>query len=131
MKHKGKNDALFKTKYEREIGYFLFMCGEEDANFFSVPDKKRKTDDYVRLMLIAVAFNLNAPMLRILREAEDRKRDKEVLKRLEELKDDRAVIVGWVDEFVEKIRNEEVKEIALQYWKEKKENFGNSGSFPM
>lgn len=131
MKHKGKNDELFKTKYEREIGYFLFMCGEEDANFFSVPDKKRKTDDYVRLMLIAVAFNLPAPMMRILREAEDRKRAEEVLKRLEELKDDRAVIVGWVDEFVEKIRNEEVKEIALQYWKEKKENFGNSESFPI
>lgn len=130
MKHKGKNDELFKTQREREIGYFLFMCGEEDANFFSVPDRKRKTDDYVRLMLIALVFNLPAPMMRILKEAEEKKRDKEVLKRMEELKDDRAVIVGWVDEFVEKIRNEEVKEIALQYWNEKKENFEKNGEFP-
>lgn len=131
MKHKGKKKEAQYSEFYKETTYFLLLCSKEDADFFAVPDKERKMDDYVRLMVIAMALDFKGPMMRVLSEAEDRKRDKEVLDRLEQLKGDTATIAAWIDDFIDKIRNDDLKEIVLQHWNERREDFEKNGNLPL
>lgn len=70
-------------------------------------------------------------MMRVLSEAEDRKRDKEVLDRLEQLKGDTATIAAWIDDFIGKITDDDLKEIVLQHWNERREDFEKNGNLPL
>lgn len=78
MKRKREKVFIPKTKDDKEIFYFLAMCNDKDGDFLEIPDKKRKTDDYVRLLFIADFFELKAPMDRLLEEAVEKKRLDEI-----------------------------------------------------
>ena len=82
-------------------------------------------------MVIAMALDFKGPMMRVLSEAEDRKRDKEVLDRLEQLKGDTATIAAWIDDFIGKITDDDLKEIVLQHWNERREDFEKNGNLPL
>lgn len=43
-------------RFSRETEAFLMLCGEDDRKFFSIFKKKRKTEDYARLITVAAVL---------------------------------------------------------------------------
>ena len=43
---------MLKANLEKEITCFLILSSEKDVKFLDIPKRKRKTEDYVRLMCI-------------------------------------------------------------------------------
>ena len=127
MKDQFRKGTEWEEMFEKEIMVFFEMCGEEDRKFWGIPDKQRKTDDYVRLLIIPVALGLRFPMVRILGEAEKRKREESVMERFGEMEKEEKLVVGWIEDFIAKIENPIYKETVESIWKEKKERIEKEG----
>lgn len=96
MKNKGPEREDLREKQKNDTIYFLCLCGKKDREFLRIPDRERKTDDYVRLMCISLIFGFHYPAMRLLRESEDQKRVKAVLARLSEIESDYGLLRGWI-----------------------------------
>ena len=68
-------DFFDKQEWDNEILTFLVLCSPEDAAFMSTPAKKRKAEDYVRLMTLALVFGFRRVSMRVLQEAEEKGAD--------------------------------------------------------
>lgn len=81
-----KNKSVYKEMMERDTTYFLFLCGKSEKDFFILPDKHRKAEDYVRLMIISFSLGLNGAMLTLLNEVERKRRLDEISDCFEKIK---------------------------------------------
>lgn len=124
---KNKGKTSWKSRFDREIMLFLSMCRHDDSNFLNLPDKERKTEDYVRLIVISLALNLKSPMIRLLGEAERWKREEEIINYLEKIGNNCEIIIEWVDKFVNRIEKQILKQVAEEIWSAKKEDFVKNG----
>jgi len=120
MKNKGPEREDLKEKQKNDAIWFLCLCGEKDREFLRIPDRERKTDDYVRLMCISLIFGFHYPAMRLLRESEDQKRVKAVLARLSEVEGDYGLLASWMDSFISEIQIPGLRRLAAECWNETK-----------
>lgn len=111
-KYKALEDDWSRKSHE-EFVIFYSICGEGDQAFFDAPHNKRKTDDYARLMYIALVFGFNKLALQIIAKAKD---TDNVLRCLDTVSKDAPTIMKWFDDFVEDIPIPEFKKIAADTW---------------
>lgn len=105
---------------------FLSLCGEKDRKFLEVPQKKRKTEDYARLITITLIFGFKQVSMQLLGKAG--KRIGEVNEFIIKATGDYTTVKKWLDEFIENITVPKLKAITLNAWKEKSEGL-NSDNF--
>lgn len=123
--NKGMAEAEKRWKKDMEI--FFVLCGEEDRKFFLYPEKAASTDEYVRLFTIAAVFAFRGPMFRTIKQAEALNLDDRVFCRLKEIGRDYSRISGWMEDFIDKIEDEEMKRTAKEFWSERRRAFEKSG----
>lgn len=63
--------AEYRVELKEELELFLRMCSEQDRKFIDVPRKKRKSEDYARLMMIANVFGFYKILLLLAAQDED------------------------------------------------------------
>ena len=119
MRNKGKS-GNWEVRIEQDLKALMIMCNESDQKFFGIPNKRRKTEDYTRLIIIAWALNLRGAAVVLLGEAERKKRDKEVFDCLKAVENDYNVILKWVGDFICSIQDPDYRQVATEIWKEKK-----------
>ena len=113
---KNGTEELFAI-HKRQIANFLLMSSKEDVQFLDIPKRKRKTEDYVRLMCITMTFGFKGAFLKLAGEAGNR--IDEICNRMDELKKEPETVRKWLDDFVAQIRYPDVKVLAEKYVAEK------------
>lgn len=108
---------MLKANLEKEITCFLMLSSEKDVKFLDIPKRKRKTEDYVRLMCITMTFGFKGAFLKLAGEAGNR--IDEICSRLEELKKEPETVRKWLDDFVAQIRYPDAKALAEKHVAEK------------
>ena len=107
-----------KEEWEADITRFLMLCSKEDVQFLSQSKHKRKPEDYVRLMVIALTFGFRCAFMRILGEAERCKAD--IFGEFDAVKHDYARICGWIEDFIAAIPHDDLREIVREEWEKKR-----------
>ena len=120
---KNGTEELFAI-HKRQIANFLLMSSKEDVQFLDIPKRKRKTEDYVRLMCITMTFGFKGAFLKLAGEAGNR--IDEICNRMDELKKEPETVRKWLDDFVAQIRYPDVKVLAEKYVAEKFAEIENS-----
>ncbi len=99
-------ENLFE-KLQNELIGFMHMCSQEDLNLLICEPKEKTIDDFARLFCLGVVFDLRGVFLKMVCQYE--------------------TIGKWVNEFLEKIPLEKIKECAYELWEYKKNNIIKNG----
>lgn len=112
----------FKGKYlnalDEEIKQFLLLCVKKDAQILLSRPKKTYSTEYIRLACICMAFGYKKILLRIVALTE--KNIDCFLKELDNLNGNFAQVDKWVTEFIKNIVLVEARELACEYWQNRK-----------
>lgn len=113
----------FTKKYlnelEEEIKQFLFLCEKKDAHILLSQTKKNYSTEYLRLACLCMVFGYKKILLKIVALAE--KSIDDFFKGLDNLNGNFAQIDKWVTEFIKNIDLVEVRELACEFWQNRKE----------
>lgn len=115
---------------DRDLPYFLLLCGEQDRTFIVTPPAKPKREEYVRLLYIALAFRLRGAFFCILGEAEHAGLAKTVIDLFAKTGTDLQKIERWILAFIEKIQPTSVRELSASFWQETKAALLKGGYSP-
>ncbi len=110
-------EEVFYANYEDEMACFIMLCNERDINFLDIPKRKRKTEDYVRLMCIALTFQWKGVFLKLVSESDNR--TDEICKCLEQSLKNPPLIRKWIDDFVGRIQDAQIRKLAEDFVAEK------------
>lgn len=108
------DNFISDESWEEELFLFLYLCGEDDKEFMSVPPERRKTEDYVRLIALAAVFGFHRVVLRVMREAE--KRSADIFSVMESLDGDLPRVRGWAEAFIAGVQDEKVRALMREEW---------------
>lgn len=110
-------DFFDKQEWDNEILTFFVLCSPEDVAFMSTPAKKRKAEDYVRLMTLALVFGFRRVSMRVLQEAEEKGAD--IFPALERAEKDFSLVRGWVEAFIANVQDGELRAFVREEWEKK------------
>ena len=113
---KKKSDFMdeYEKAFKKEFIASLFLCGEQDKKFFSLPPKKRRMDDFVRLGCISMIYGFRRVFLHIAAVAE--KREDEFLQAIDRAETDFPCIKRWVEEFIDRVPDEKARALTREEW---------------
>ena len=116
---KDGNQSPWEKNLEKELLYFINMCGEEDRKVFVRPRRKRTVPQYGRLICIAMAIGLRGAMLWLFARCDEKRiGPEEIFAYLESVAF--ATIETWVNEFIGAVANPLLKRAAGDIWSEKR-----------
>lgn len=122
-----KSEDKFLSSLENDILGFLYMCDKSDIEFINKPDSARSNEDYLRLCIISLTFGLKGAFLRIVKEAEDNDRIDEMFESLDKYKKEYQLVKKWIEDFISRIKDEMLKDMAKNMWIEKTKIFEKEG----
>lgn len=114
--------------FDEEAEIFLALCGEEDREFFSLPPRKRKPEDYARLSTVAAVLRLRGAVMKIIKTAETARRTNAVMKALEAEGKKYENICRWTEDFIVKIEDADLRRETEAMWRKKKADFEARGT---
>ena len=117
-------ENLFE-KLQNELIGFMHMCSKEDLNLLICQPKEKTIDDFARFFCLGVVFDLRGVFLKIVCQYETLGNVQKLLDYIDALKFE--TIDKWVNEFLEKIPLEEIKDCAYELWEVKKNNIMKNG----
>lgn len=103
---------------EQEKFAFAFLTGRMGEDFLKTPRRKRKVEDYAKLLSISIVFQLKRVFLKLVREGESR--IDEIFDYLNKEGKKFEVVESWIMEAIEKIPDEKLKTAGLGVWNELK-----------
>lgn len=115
-------------RFSRETEAFLMLCGEDDRKFFSIFKKKRKTEDYARLITVAAVLCLRGAVMKITKMAERTGRLAAMIQMLEIEGKKYENICRWMEDFIAKIGDAALQRETEAMWREKKADFEARGT---
>lgn len=114
----------FMTNYEKEleqeIFQFLFLADESDAKILEGRYRRKNLNEFVRVACIALIYGYRKIFLKIFAAAE--KDADEFFKVLDGLNGKFDLIDGWVNGFIERVKDKDAQNLTREYWEEKKSN---------
>lgn len=122
-----KSEEEVLVSLANDVSGFIIMCSEKDAEFLTNPHNDRNREEYMRVFTLAFAFGFRGAFLRVVNIAEENGRADELLENMKGCAHNFPLVEKWVEEFISQIKDEELKILSQQFWKEKKEKFEKEG----
>lgn len=112
----------FMTNYEKEleqeIFQFLFLADERDVKILDSRYRKKNMNEFVRLACITLVYGYRKLFLKIMASVE--KDADEFFKYLDGLNGKFDLIDGWINGFIERVKDKTAQNLTREYWEEKK-----------
>lgn len=101
---------------------FLFLCSKEDARFFDLPRGERTAEQYARFICIGFTLGLYGVVVKLLADCEKKPHRKDFIGKVFAYLDSLGFETadGWINCFIGKIQDAELKKYAAEVWQEKK-----------
>lgn len=108
----------YEKLLEDEIMQFMFLASNRDRHMLIGDYKKENIPEYVRLASIAMVFGYRRLFLKITATAEADFKD--FMGGFDILNGNFNLLDNWINEFIERIKVDEVRKISREFWEEKK-----------
>lgn len=111
----------YKKAFEQEVTQFFILCSKDDVRLLVKRYNEKNLQEYVRLASIAMLYGYRRIVLKIAQTVE--KDFDKFLSGFDILNGNFALLEKWVTDFIDRIDDNDIKNLTLEYWQERKAKF--------